>query len=483
MISLLKSLLTRWFGAQQPTPVVVYPTNEPAATTAPAELHSASPQLVAYDENLYDKAKTQWQFGDWHSLANMDDNSLANHPEAGKLFLLKATAQSQLGNTTDAMSSLKQAQQCGIQKKLIAKLLVSGVYNTLGKTALIAGQQQRALGYFEQSLSNSGMAGDVKLMAKARISEQLQQLELSNPSFLSWSVEKEMVSVLMPLFRHSQKVASNNKNNQSNRLEQLNREILIAELDLSKKALLARRALAKASGVNVNGLVSIIIPTRRAHNIDVIIENITRQSYKNIELILVPHFYNESSLKELEKKAETLRSKLNNIVILKIDDTVPLGARLNRAIDAARGNYWAKMDDDDLYFENYLSDMIALFELDDYAMVGKFEQFIYLSDINKMVLRFPGWHNRLSFVSGSTFVVNRRYGGNLRFGETESGEDTALLKMAEESKLKVYAVDCFNHIVMRSADVNNHTWQVSSEYFLKEGSVVCDGLCDEFVRV
>lgn len=171
MISLLKSLLTRWFGAQQPTPVVVYPTDEPAATTAPAELHPASPQLVAYDENLYDKAKTQWQFGDWHSLANMDDSSLTNHPEAGKLFLLKATAQSQLGNISDAMSSLKQAQQCGIQKKLIAKLLVSGVYNTLGKTALIAGQQQRALGYFEQSLSNSAMAGDVGLLVQARVQQ------------------------------------------------------------------------------------------------------------------------------------------------------------------------------------------------------------------------------------------------------------------------------------------------------------------------
>lgn len=160
-----------------------------------------------------------------------------------------------------------------------------------------------------------------------------------------------------------------------------------------------------------------------------------------------------------------------------------MGSRLNQAIDVARGDYWAKMDDDDIYFENYLSDMISLFDFNDYAVVGKFEQFIYLSDINKMVLRYPGWHNRLSFISGATFVTNRQYGDELRFGELEKGEDTALLKMAEEKKLKVYAADCFNQIVIRSPDINDHTWQVGSEYFLKEGTVVCDGFCDTLVKV
>lgn len=116
-------------------------------------------------------------------------------------------------------------------------------------------------------------------------------------------------------------------------------------------------------------------------------------------------------------------------------------------------------------------------------MVGKFEQFIYLADIDKLVLRFPGWHNRLSFISGATFLTNKKYGGELRFGELEMGEDTALLKMAEEMGLKVYAADCFNHIVMRSPDLNNHTWKVSSDYFLKEGVIVSDGLCENFVKV
>lgn len=270
---------------------------------------------------------------------------------------------------------------------------------------------------------------------------------------------------------------------QGNRFEQLNHETLLQELNLSKKALLARRALAKESGFNMSGLVSVIIPTCRPQNIDRIIKNISCQLYKNIELILIPHFYSESNLKEIQEKSETLKCKLNNLTILNIDDSVLLGNRLNRAIEIANGDYWAKMDDDDIYFENYILDMVTLFEFNDFAMVGKFEQFIYLSDINKLVLRYPGWHNRLSFISGATFVTNRKYGGGLRFGELEMGEDTALLKMAEKMDLKVYAADCFNHIVFRSPDLKNHTWKVNTNYFLKEGSIVCDGLCENFVKV
>jgi hypothetical protein len=268
--------------------------------------------------------------------------------------------------------------------------------------------------------------------------------------------------------------------------DQLNREILLEEIALSKKSLLARRGMISRFADEVereNKLVSIIIATRRPQNIDNIVKNITRQTHKRLELILIPHFYNESDLGDLANRLDFIKNKLENLIVLRIEDAVSLGARLNKAIDITNGDYWAKMDDDDLYFDNYISDMLMPFFQDDYAVVGKFEQFIYLSEINKMILRFPGWRNRLSFVSGATFVVSKKFGGYLRFGDKPSGEDTFLLKMADEHKLKVYATDSFNHIVVRSTNIKNHTWQVGSEYFLNEGPVVCDFFCDNLVKV
>ena len=82
-----------------------------------------------------------------------------------------------------------------------------------------------------------------------------------------------------------------------------------------------------------------------------------------------------------------------------------------------------------------------------------------------------------------TTVSELKIAHNKRFINLASGEDTLLLKMADEQKLKVYAADSFNHIVVRSPNIENHTWQVGSEYFLKEWSVVCDCFCDNLVIV
>jgi hypothetical protein len=495
MFAALRKLLTGWFGAPAETQAdAIAPEAENAEilqSTAkvdeirPGIDHPTPYQAVPYDENRYERALAQWQAGDRERLAKIDRGTLQHHPDRAEHALSAAAGRLQTGDDDESKRFTRPAQDWGINKKLVCRVLTSSVHKSLGRVAAIDNQQHRALKHFESAITFGTPGADAKLPTQARPGEQLQQLGQNNPYLPLWAIGKETVSVSASRSRHNQEVAGVNKDNQGNGLEQLSREILIKKILSSKKYLLERRAISNApcsASNHENGLVSIIIPTRRPQKIDVIVRNVARQGYEKLELILVPHFYNDSSLKELKEKFESLKSRLVNLVILKIDDAIPLGARLNQAIEVATGDYWAKMDDDDLYFENYLSDIIPLFRLEDYAMVGKFEQFIYLSDIKKLILRHVGWHSRLSFISGATFVTSRRYGEDLRFGELEMGEDTALLKMAEERKLKVYAADCFNHVVMRSADLNDHTWQVSSECFLKEGSIVCDGFCEDLVR-
>jgi FkbM family methyltransferase len=174
MLKHLKNILTRWFGAQ-------YSSHNPVETTPIADSQPVQEMpttgehahtLMAYDENLYERAKTQWQFGDWTSLAAMDEHSLANHPEGGRLWLLKATAYAQLGQQTEVMQAVRQAQKRGVAKKLIAQLLVSGVYNSLGKTAMLNQQPQKALGYFEQSMVVGLPHSETRLLVNARMQHQ-----------------------------------------------------------------------------------------------------------------------------------------------------------------------------------------------------------------------------------------------------------------------------------------------------------------------
>jgi glycosyltransferase involved in cell wall biosynthesis len=230
-------------------------------------------------------------------------------------------------------------------------------------------------------------------------------------------------------------------------------------------------------------MVSILLPTMRPNNIDNIVKNVTRQNYSNIELILIPQFYSEDQINLLFEKLNNISCSLKNIIILRLNDELSLGARLNKGIEASAGAYWAKMDDDDLYFPNYLSDMLLPFVLDDYAMTGKGEQFVYLTEVNKLILKNPGGRDKQSFVSGATFVVNRIVADGLRFGDLNTGEDTALIKMAKENKLKIYAADPFNHILIRSSSLDDHTWKFSADSFLKTSVVVADGMRTNLVIV
>ncbi len=43
---------------------------------------------VPYDENLLERARTQWQFGDWASLMKLERDTLQHHPDRAKLALL-----------------------------------------------------------------------------------------------------------------------------------------------------------------------------------------------------------------------------------------------------------------------------------------------------------------------------------------------------------------------------------------------------------
>ena len=141
-------------------------------------------QLVPYDENLLERSRTQWQFGDWQSLALLQRETLQHHPERAKLALLAAAGHQQLGNTSAARHFTRLAQDWGCSKKLISQILIAGVHNTLGRAAAIGGRQQQALQHFENSVKIATPGGDLRLLVQARAREELAQLGLPSPEAL-----------------------------------------------------------------------------------------------------------------------------------------------------------------------------------------------------------------------------------------------------------------------------------------------------------
>lgn len=181
MFAALRTLIAQWF---QPPPTTPAAEQEPGSpppipefllASQNVEEHPSS-QPVPYDENLLERARTQWQFGDWESLSKIERDSLQHHPDRAKLALLAASGHLQKNNSNAARQLIQLAQDWGCSKKLLSQILVAGVHNSLGRAAVTSGMQSRALEHFQSAIVIGTPGADQRLLTQARINGQLQQL-------------------------------------------------------------------------------------------------------------------------------------------------------------------------------------------------------------------------------------------------------------------------------------------------------------------
>lgn len=138
----------------------------------------SSQSLVPFDEHLVERARSQWQFGDWESLTAILFDTIQHHPDRAKLALFVAAGHLQSGNVHEAQQLLRFATRWGASKTNLARILIAGVHNSLGRAAALTGQQVRMLKHFESSVGVGTPGADIRLLAKARQSEQLAQIDV-----------------------------------------------------------------------------------------------------------------------------------------------------------------------------------------------------------------------------------------------------------------------------------------------------------------
>ncbi|ALH94689.1 glycosyltransferase family protein [Acinetobacter equi] len=222
--------------------------------------------------------------------------------------------------------------------------------------------------------------------------------------------------------------------------------------------------------------VSILMATMRENYIDRILDNLGRQNYSNLELFVVTQGFSVNGIKRLKDGIEKI-SNIHRFEIIEINDnTVTLGERLNKAASFATGEYLAKMDDDDFYFENYLTDMIIPFSYGNFGLVGKKEIFIYLEGSNKTIIRYKDQSHRVTdFVFGATLVIKKQVFDQIGgFTPVNQGEDSSILARLKELKISIYSSDAFNFIAFRSKEREHHTWQTDDDFFLKNAEIFDD---------
>ncbi|HDL5276734.1 TPA: glycosyltransferase [Mannheimia haemolytica] len=230
-------------------------------------------------------------------------------------------------------------------------------------------------------------------------------------------------------------------------------------------------------------LASIVVASNRPYFIDRIVDNVTNQSYPNIEVIVIAQKYTAEQLDNLKQKLSK-SNKLKNVIVVQNDSDDTLGKRLNQGIKLSKGEYVAKFDDDDFYFPNYLQDMLIPFKFGDYGIIGKKEIFIFLESQNKTFVRYKGQrHLETDFLTGATLVFARDALKKLSFGDLNRGEDSNILEQAKKLGIKMYVTDPFNFVVFRSKELSNHTWQVDDNFFTNKGVFVGEELAKDITKL
>jgi len=182
VLSSFRKFLSYWFGffrKKEPITQTEYLIPESLLTH---QEHHSDPSKIHFlpydDENLLECARTQWQFGDWQRLAQLDQETLQNHPQRAKLALLAAAAHFQLGETNEACHYLRLAQDWECSRKLIAQILISGTHNSLACANLLLEREEKALEHFHHAIKIGGVPGDPILLIDARSQSQRTRLQI-----------------------------------------------------------------------------------------------------------------------------------------------------------------------------------------------------------------------------------------------------------------------------------------------------------------
>lgn len=146
------------------------------------------PQVFHAATSLPAPVATQWQFGDWKSLQAITLEQL--EPQEGRAQLAGMVAVSHFQQAKPQLGKqyLAKAREWGCSRDLLARLMASGMYNTLGRSALLSHQYERARQNFYQSIALGVPGADLALLTPARIAHQAMQLGIPLESVDNWNL-------------------------------------------------------------------------------------------------------------------------------------------------------------------------------------------------------------------------------------------------------------------------------------------------------
>lgn len=225
-------------------------------------------------------------------------------------------------------------------------------------------------------------------------------------------------------------------------------------------------------------VVSILLATNRPDHIKSALAVIARQTYPSLELVLALH--GEGFSGSVESQAAEVGHPVR---VVRVAHELTLGDALNTAVSASGGTLLTKFDDDDLYSEDHIWDLVLAHEYSQAQLVAKAAEYVYLARSDKTIHRFVGRGETYSqTLAGGTMLISRHdlaaAGGWRR---VPRGVDHGLIEDVERAGGKTYRTHGAGYMLVRHG--LGHTWESDDAYFLDQAEDVREGLDEAFAGI
>ncbi|WP_431926950.1 glycosyltransferase [Nonomuraea jabiensis] len=210
-------------------------------------------------------------------------------------------------------------------------------------------------------------------------------------------------------------------------------------------------------------LTSVLLATRRTDMVSFALDQVARQRGAELEVILALHGVPKGH-PDVAKAIEAFEGPLT---VYEADRQDVFGEVLNHAAAMASGSFLLKMDDDDWYGPDFLSDLLLAHSYSGAQVVGTVPEFVYLTSIDVTVHRRQVTEQITSFVAGGTILVERSafqaVGG---FRPLRRSVDTQFQEALQAAGGQIYRTHGLGYI-LRRGPAANHTWQEPIGTFLQ----------------
>ena len=230
-----------------------------------------------------------------------------------------------------------------------------------------------------------------------------------------------------------------------------------------------RHQLAGRRGLQVRPptSVSVLLPTRRPHQLGFALRQVARQRGVHLELVLATHGHHP----DRPALDDFTRTSGIPVTCVEASEQTPFGDLLNEAARRSTGDVLLKMDDDDWYGPDFAADLLLARAYSGADVVGCPPEFVYVEQLGLTVRRRNPTERYGGVVAGGTMMLSRDVHGAVGgFRRMRRYVDAGLQQAVTAAGGVVYRAHGHDYVLRRAAA--GHTWDPGIGYFLSRSRLV-----------